>query len=88
MPRYRVREGERLSHSVPVEVEGPSTHILYTSPAEVEARQGVPKLAKQRSYEGRLYEAGDEVELPESEGQRLVDAGVLEAPKAKRRSKK
>ncbi len=85
MTRYRVREGERLSHSVPVEVEGPSTH---TSPPEVEARQGVPKLAKQRSYEGRLYEAGDEVELPESEGQRLVDAGVLEAPKAKRRSKK
>jgi len=86
MPRYRVREGERLSHSVPVEVEGPST---YTSPAEVEARKGVPKLAKQRSYEGRLYEAGDEVELPEAEGQRLVDAGVLELPKAtRRRSKK
>ena len=85
MPRYRVREGERLSHSVPVEVEGPSTH---TSPAEVEARKGVPKLAKQRSYEGRLYEEGDELELPESEGQRLVDAGVLEVPKASRRRSK
>ena len=85
MPRYRVREGERLSHSVPVEVEGPSTH---TSPPEVEARKGVPKLAKQRSYEGRLYEAGDEVELPEADGQRLVEAGVLEPPKASRKRMK
>jgi len=86
MPRYRVREGERLSHSVPVEVEGPSTH---TSPAEVEARKGVPKLAKQRGYEGRLYEEGDELELPEADGSRLIEAGVVEAAKeSKRRSKK
>ncbi len=86
MPRYRVREGERLSHSVPVEVEGPST---YTSPAEVEARKGVPKLAKQRGYEGRLYEEGDELELPEADGSRLIEAGVVEAAKeSKRRSKK
>ncbi len=86
MPRYRVREGERLSHSVPVEVEGPST---YTSPAEVEARKGVPKLAKQRGYEGRLYEEGDELELPEADGSRQIEAGVVEAAKeSKRRSKK
>ena len=82
MPRYRVREGEKLSHSVPVEVEGPST---YTSPAEMEERKRVPKLARQRGYEGRLYEAGDELELPEAEGNRLVEAGVLEKPKASRR---
>ncbi len=38
---------------------------------------------------GHLYEAGDELELPEAEGKRLVEAGVLEAPKATRkRSKK
>ena len=86
MPRYRVREGERLSHSVPVEVEGPST---YTSPAEVEARKGVPKLAQQRGYEGRLYEEGDELELPEADGSRVIEAGVVEAAKeSKRRSKK
>ena len=82
MPRYRVREGERLSHSVPVEVEGPST---YTSEPEAEARKGVPKLAKQRTYEGRLYEAGDELELSEADGNRLVEARVLEKPKATRR---
>ncbi len=86
MPRYRVREGERVSHSAPVEVEGPST---YQSPAEVKSRKGVPKLAKkQRGYEGRLYEAGDELELSEAEGKRLVEAGVLEVPKASRRRSK
>jgi len=35
-----------------------------------------------------MLQEGDEVELPEAEGQRLVEAGVLEAPKtAKKRSK-
>jgi len=33
-------------------------------------------------------ELGDLVELPEAEGQRLVDAGVLEVPKASRRQSK
>jgi hypothetical protein len=83
MPRYRVREGEKLSHSAHVEVEGPST---YSTPAEIEARKGVPKLAKQRSYEGNLYEAGDELELPEAEGTRLVEAGELEETRMKSRS--
>lgn len=35
---------------------------------------------------GRVYEAGDEIELPEVEGTRLVSAGVLEKP-VKRKSK-
>ena len=35
-----------------------------------------------------MLQEGDEVELPEAEGNRLVEAGVLEAPKASRRSKK
>jgi len=60
-----------------------------TSPAEVEARKGVPKLAKQRGYESRLYEEGDELELPEADGSRVIEAGVVEAAKeSKRRSKK
>lgn len=60
MPRYRVKEGEKLSHSIPVE----------------------------RGYEGRTFEAGDELELPEQDGKRLVDAGVLEAAGSKKGKKK
>ncbi len=48
-----------------------------------------PKATVAVGYEGQMLSEGDEVELPEVEGQRLVMAGVLEAPKAKRkRSKK
>ncbi len=36
---------------------------------------------------GRVFEAGDEIELPEVEGTRLVEAGVLERPVRKRKSK-
>jgi hypothetical protein len=85
MPRYRLREGERLSHSVPVEVEGPS---MPMSPPELEARKGVPRLAKQWSYEDHLLDEGDEVELPEADGKRLVDAGVLEGSAKKSRGRK
>ncbi len=35
---------------------------------------------------GKVYEAGDEIELPEVEGTRLVEAGVLEKP-VRRKSK-
>lgn len=37
---------------------------------------------------GRVYEAGDEIELNDVDGKRLVEAGVLEKPvKRKRKSK-
>jgi hypothetical protein len=36
-------------------------------------------------YEARMLQEGDEVELPEAVGKRLVEAGVLEKPKASRR---
>ena len=39
-------------------------------------------------YEGRTYEAGDELELPENEGRRLVEAGVLEEVRPKKSNKK
>jgi hypothetical protein len=39
-------------------------------------------------YETRMLSAGDEVELPEAEGARLIEAGVLEKPKASRRRSK
>jgi hypothetical protein len=41
-------------------------------------------------YEGRMLQEGDEVELPEAEGRRLVEAGVLEATvkAGKRRTRK
>jgi hypothetical protein len=48
----------------------------------------VPKPMTAASYEGRMLEGGDEVELPEAEGKRLVEAGVLEeTAKSKKRSK-
>ncbi len=34
---------------------------------------------------GKVHEAGDEIELPEVEGTRLVEAGVLESPVSKRK---
>ncbi|MGI8519440.1 MAG: hypothetical protein ACR2MC_02315 [Actinomycetota bacterium] len=49
----------------------------------------LPKPTTTVGYEARMLQEGDEVELPKTEGQRLVEAGVLEAPKAaRRRSKK
>ena len=73
MPRYKVAEGRELSHSAPVDVVVPT----------------FPKPTTKVGYEGRMLSEGDELELPEVEGKRLVEAGVLEAPKASRkRSKK
>jgi len=72
MPRYKVAKGRELSHSERVDVVVPT----------------FPKPTTHVGYEGRMLQEGDEVELPEAEGQRLVEAGVLEAPKtAKKRSK-
>ena len=73
MPRYKIAEGHELSHSAPVDV---------VVPTFLKATVAV-------GYEGHMLSEGDEVELPEAEGNRLVEAGVLEAPKATRgRSKK
>jgi hypothetical protein len=73
MPRYRVLEGHRLSHSERVKVKVPT----------------VPRPTFAVGYEGRMLEEGDEVELNERDGKRLVEAGVLEeAIKSKRRARK
>lgn len=73
MPLYKVADGRELSHSERVDVVVPT----------------FPKATVAVGYEGRMFSEGDEVELPEAEGTRLVEAGVLEAPKATgRRSKK
>jgi hypothetical protein len=73
MPTYRVSEGHRLSHSERVKVEVPT----------------VPRPTFAVGYEGRMLEEGDEVELNEQDGKRLVEAGVLEeAAKSKRRARK
>ncbi len=72
MPTYKVAEGRELSHSAPVDVLVPT----------------FPKATVAVGYEGHMLSEGDEVELPEAEGNRLVEAGVLEAPRASRRSKK
>ena len=72
MPTYKVAEGRELSHSAPVDVLVPT----------------FPKPTVAVGYEGHMLAEGDEVELPEVEGNRLVEAGVLEAPKASRRSKR
>jgi len=49
----------------------------------------LPKPTSHIGFEALMLAEGDEVELPEAEGKRLVDAGVLEVPKAtRRRSKK
>ncbi len=72
MPTYKVAEGRELSHSAPVDVVVPT----------------FPKATVAVGYEAHMLAAGDEVELPEAEGDRLVEAGVLEAPKASRRRSK
>jgi len=72
MPVYRVAEGRELHHSAPVDVVVPT----------------LPRPTSHIGYEAHMLSEGDDVELPESEGQRLVDAGVLEVPKASRRRKK
>ena len=70
MPRYKVAQGRELSHSERVDVVVPT----------------FPKPTTTVGYEARMLAEGDEVELPEAEGERLVEAGVLEA--SRRRSKK
>ena len=45
-----------------------------------------PKATVAVGYEGHMFSEGDEVELTEAEGKRLVEAGVLEA--TLKRSKK
>ena len=73
MPRYRVAKGRELHHSAAVDVVVPT----------------LPKPTSHIGFEALMLAEGDEVELPEAEGKRLVDAGVLEVPKAtRRRSKK
>ena len=72
MPTYKVAEGRELSHSERVDVVVPT----------------FPKPTTTIGYEARMLTEGDEVELPEAEGDRLVEAGVLEAPKASRRRSK
>ena len=73
MPRYKVAKGRELHHSERVDVVVPT----------------IPKPTTQIGYEARTLTEGDEVELSEAEGKRLVEAEVLEAPKATgRRSKK
>jgi hypothetical protein len=62
MPRYKVAEGRELSHSERVDVVVPT----------------LPKPTTAVGYEGRMLQGGDELELPESDGTRLIEAGVLE----------
>ena len=69
MPTYKVAQGRELSHSEKVDVVVPT----------------FPRPTTHVGYEGRMLQEGDEVELPEADGERLVEAGVLEAPKATRR---
>ena len=49
-----------------------------------------PKATVAVGYEGHMLSEGDEVELPEPEGTRLVEAGVLEEPvkKSRKRTRK
>ena len=72
MPTYKVAQGRELSHSERVDVVVPT----------------FPKATVAAGYEGRMLAEGDELELPEAEGSRLVEAGVLEVPKASRRRSK
>ncbi len=62
MPRYKVAKGRELHHSAPVDVVVPT----------------LPKPTSHIGYEALMLSGGDDVELPEAEGQRLVEAGVLE----------
>ena len=75
MALYKVAQGRELSHSERVDVVVPT----------------FPKPTTTVGYEGRMLAEGDELELPEVEGKRLVEAGVLEeaaAETSKRRSRK
>ncbi len=63
MACFRVAEGRQLSHSERVEVKIPT----YPQPTVAEG------------YERRDLEAGDELELNDEDGKRLLDAGVVEA---------
>jgi len=63
MACYRVAEGRQLSHSERVEVK------VSTLPQ--------PTVAE--GYERRDLEAGDELELSDEDGKRLMDAGIVES---------
>ena len=58
----------------------------YWWPARLALRGELLYLKSFPLLEARMLAEGDEVELPEAEGERLVEAGVLEA--SRRRSKK
>ena len=63
MACYRVAEGHQLSHSERVEVKIPT----YPQPTVAVG------------YERRDLEAGDELELNDADGKRLMDAGIVES---------
>ncbi len=63
MARYRVAEGRQLSHSERVEVKVPT----------------LPQPTVAEGYERRDLEAGDELELSDEDGARLLEAGVVES---------
>jgi hypothetical protein len=49
----------------------------------------VPRPTFALGHEGRMLEEGDELELNEQDGKRLVEAGVLEeATKSRKRARK
>ena len=70
MPRYKVAAGRELSHSERVDVVVPT----------------IPKPTTAIGYQGRMLAEGDEVELPEKDGNRLIEAGVVEAVATKKRT--
>jgi hypothetical protein len=72
MARYRVSDGRELSHSERVTVLVPT----------------FPKPTTAVGYEGRMLEEGDEVELNEQDGKRLVEAGILEEAAKSRGARK
>ncbi len=63
MACFRVAEGRQLSHSERVEVKIPT----------------LPQPTVAEGYERRDLEAGDELELNDEDGKRLLDAGVVES---------
>ncbi len=63
MARYRVAEGRQLSHSERVDVKIPT----------------LPQPTVAEGYERRDLEAGDELELSDKDGARLLEAGVVES---------
>lgn len=63
MACYRVAEGRQLSHSERVEVKIPT----YQQPTVAEG------------YARRDLEAGDEIELNDEDGKRLMEAGIVES---------